>query len=79
MMIFTCYIYALASTIGPLLGWGAYKLEGFLITCTYDFFTPVSVLYVLYKYITGCPKKNALLACPVTWAIRAFCLGHPVE
>ena len=53
LMISTCYIYALAATIGPLLGWGGYKLEGFLITCTYDFFTPVSVLILNKKFLLG--------------------------
>ena len=48
-MIVTVYVYALAISIAPLFGWGNYKLEGFLITCTYDFITPVREV-LIFEY-----------------------------
>ena len=67
-MIVTVYVYALAISIAPLLGWGNYKLEGFLITCTYDFITPVSGVLVIeynaiYSSFPGSKWKNFYTVC----------------
>jgi len=47
------WTYSLGITIGPFFGWGNYKLEGFLITCTYDFITPEinERTFILFAYI----------------------------
>ncbi|XP_023339009.1 compound eye opsin BCRH1 [Eurytemora carolleeae] len=54
LMISTVWIYAILSTSGPFLGWGAYSLEGFLITCSYDYIKEDwnAKSFVLYTLIT---------------------------
>ena len=36
------WAYAIGICCGPFFGWGAYKVEGTLISCAYDFISPVS-------------------------------------
>ena len=40
--IILIWTYSIGITIGPFFGWGDYMVEGLLISCTYDFLTPVS-------------------------------------
>lgn len=36
-MIGTVWIYSVCASTGPFLGWGAYAMEGLMITCSYNY------------------------------------------
>eukprot|EP00088_Acartia_fossae_P033177 TRINITY_DN33956_c0_g1_i1.p1 TRINITY_DN33956_c0_g1~~TRINITY_DN33956_c0_g1_i1.p1 ORF type:complete len:379 (-),score=61.50 TRINITY_DN33956_c0_g1_i1:400-1503(-) len=48
------WIYSVAASVPPFLGWGAYGLEGLLITCSYEYILEDwnSRSFVLYVLIT---------------------------
>ena len=41
LIIILVWTYSIGICIGPFFGWGAYKVEGTLISCSYDFINPV--------------------------------------
>jgi len=48
------WTYAILSAIGPFFGWGRFSLEGFLVTCSYDYVTKdwKHKSYLLYALIS---------------------------
>jgi len=48
------WIYCVLASIPPFLGWGNYGLEGFLITCSYDYISTdvMHRTFILYVIIT---------------------------
>merc|ERR1719323_2304976 len=53
MILLVIWTYATVICSTPFLGWGAYKAEGLLITCSYDFITPElnERTFLLFAYI----------------------------
>jgi len=43
-MILSVWVYSILSTLGPFIGWGSYALEGFLVTCSYDYLKEVWIM-----------------------------------
>ena len=52
-LLLAIWIYSVLICIGPFLGWGDYKAEGLIITCSYDFLsTGVNQrTFILFAYI----------------------------
>ena len=52
-LLLAIWIYSVLVCIGPFLGWGDYKAEGLIITCSYDFLsTGVNQrTFILFAYI----------------------------
>ncbi|XP_023345332.1 compound eye opsin BCRH1 [Eurytemora carolleeae] len=53
-MILSVWVYSILSTLGPFIGWGSYALEGFLVTCSYDYLKEDlnSKSFILYTLVT---------------------------
>ena len=47
------WLYSIGIQAAPLLGWGEYKAEGLLLTCSYDFLSEGlnERTYLLFAYI----------------------------
>jgi len=52
-IILGVWVYAVLTTSGPFIGWGAYTLEGMLISCSYDYLTETfnAQSFVVYGYM----------------------------
>merc|ERR1712025_1143277 len=53
MILLVIWTYSTAICSTPFIGWGNYKAEGLLITCSYDFITPElnERTFLLFAYI----------------------------
>jgi len=67
------WVYAVAACIPPYFGWGAYKLEGLFITCTYEYVTdhwnPRS--FMLFAFVFSYILPLAMVAFYYTSIVRA--------
>ena len=54
LILLLIWAYAVGICCGPFFGWGAYKTEGTLISCAYDFISPVmeTMQYCTVQYST---------------------------
>ena len=53
LILLLIWVYAVGICCGPFFGWGAYKVEGTLISCSYDFIDPVHYYIVQSTHCTA--------------------------
>jgi len=73
LILLLIWAYSVGVCCGPFFGWGAYKVEGTLISCSYDFIAPDwnSKSFILFAYIANYFTPLAMIAYFYSHIVRA--------
>merc|ERR1712241_1337994 len=73
LILLLIWAYAVGICCGPFFGWGAYKVEGTLISCSYDFINPDwnAKSFILFAYIVNYFTPLTMIGCFYSSIVKA--------